>query len=99
MNQTLADSTVAQSAESSRKIDELAFHPSPEATLGVELELMVLDRDTGDLASGAVQLLKGCASEDAVRNSVSAELMQSMIEVKTGLCHNVREAEPNWFPC
>ena len=98
MNQTLAESTVAQSAESSRKIDELAFHPSPEATLGVELELMVLDRDTGDLASGAVQLLKGCASEDAVRNSVSAELMQSMIEVKTGLCHNVREAEAELFP-
>jgi len=93
MNQTLVEST-----SSSRKVDELASHPSPEATLGVELELMVLDRETGDLASGAVQILKACAEEDSVRDSVSAELMQSMIEVKTGVCHNVQEVQSGLFP-
>ena len=43
------------------KRDELAFHPSPEPTLGVELELQILDRDTGDLAPGAVHVLKAGA--------------------------------------
>ncbi len=97
MIQTLAKSA-ANPAESSRKVDELTFHSSPEATLGVELELMVLDRETGDLASGAVQILKGCAEENSVRDFVSAELMQSMIEVKTGLCHNAREVQADLLP-
>jgi glutamate---cysteine ligase / carboxylate-amine ligase len=97
MNQTLVEST-AKSTSSSRKVDELAFRPSPEATLGVELELMVLDRETGDLASGAVRILKACAEEDSVRDSVSAELMQSMIEVKTGICHNVQEVQSSFLP-
>ena len=33
MNQTLVESA-AKSTSSSRKVDELAFRPSPEATLG-----------------------------------------------------------------
>ena len=90
MNQTVAD-PLPPSRGLPRKVDELTFQGSPEATLGVELELMVLDRETGDLASGRRGILKGCAEEATVRDFVSAELMQSMIEVKTGVCHNVRE--------
>ena len=60
---------------------------------------MVLDRETGDLASGAVQILKGCAEENSVRNFVSAELMQSMIEVKTGrLPQCARRCRPTSSP-
>src|SRR5580704_3503957 len=83
---------------SSRKADELTFRSSTEATLGVELELMVLDPETGDLASGAVQILKGCVQEATLRDHVSAELMQSMIEVKTGVCRNVQEVQNDLFP-
>jgi glutamate---cysteine ligase / carboxylate-amine ligase len=98
MHQTLADSAAARSVAAPRKVDELTFHASPEATLGVELELMVLDRETGDLVSGAVGILKRCAEEASVRDFVSAELMQSMIEVKSSLCHNVREVEAGLVP-
>jgi glutamate---cysteine ligase / carboxylate-amine ligase len=98
MHQMLADPSAARSVASPRKVDELTFRGSPEATLGVELELMVLDRDTGDLVSGAPGILKSCAEEATVRDFVSAELMQSMIEVKTGVCHNVREVAAGLFP-
>ena len=30
----------------------MVFHPSPEPSIGVEIELQILDRDTGDLAPG-----------------------------------------------
>lgn len=67
--------------------EELAFHPSAEPYLGVEIELQILDRDTGDLAPGAVRILKACEEEKI--DGVSAELMQSMIEIKTGVCPNL----------
>lgn len=83
-------------AAKTRKMDDLAFTPSLEPTLGVELELQILDRETGDLGPGAVRILKACAEENL--SGVSAELMQSMIEVKTGICRNVREVQQEMFP-
>jgi carboxylate-amine ligase len=76
--------------------DELAFRGSPDTSLGVELELQILDRETGDLAPGAVAMLRACA-EDTMPG-VSAELMQSMVEVKTGVCHNVEEVRETLVP-
>jgi carboxylate-amine ligase len=69
--------------------EELTFHPSQDVTLGVELELQILDRESGDLAPGAVPLLKACEQEKVA--GVAAELMQSMIEIKTDVCANVAE--------
>src|SRR6266404_8518739 len=77
------------------KPEELAFHPSPESHMGVEIELQILDRDTGDLAPGAVRILKACEEEKI--EGVAAELMQSMIEVKTGVCKNVDEVRDQLF--
>ena len=76
-------------APSAPKSDDLIFHGSAEPTLGVELELQILDRETGDLAPGAVRILKMCEEEKV--DGVSAELMQSMFEVKTGVCNSVHE--------
>jgi len=76
--------------------DVLAFKSSPETTVGVELELQIIDRESGDLAPGAVRLLKACEEESLP--GVTAELMQSMIEVKTGICHNVREVQRELLP-
>jgi glutamate---cysteine ligase / carboxylate-amine ligase len=45
-----------------------------------------------------MRILKGCADDELVRNNVSAELMQSMIEVKTGVCHNVNEVRAGLLP-
>jgi carboxylate-amine ligase len=78
-----------QSTDTPSKSEEMAFHPSPEPLLGVEIELQILDRDSRDLAPGAIRILKAC--EEAKVEGVSAELMQSMLEVKTGVCRNVDE--------
>jgi len=70
--------------------EELAFHPSLEPNFGVEVELQILDRESGDLAPGAVRILKAC-EDDGVAGT-TCELMQSMLEVKTGICRTVDEA-------
>ena len=80
---------------STSKSEEMVFHPSAEPTMGVEIELQILDRDSGDLSPGAVRILKAC-EEDKVEGT-SAELMQSMIEVKTGVCKSVDEARDQLF--
>src|SRR5262245_56052023 len=76
--------------------DDLTFKSSHYPSLGVELELQILDRESGDLASGAVPLLKACAQEKL--EGVAAELMQSMFEVKTGICGNVKEVRDVLLP-
>lgn len=75
--------------------DELAFHPSAAPDFGVEVELQILDRESGDLAPGAVRILKAC-QDDGVAGT-AAELIQSMIEVKTGICRNVDMAKEQLF--
>jgi carboxylate-amine ligase len=79
-----------------RKPEELVFHSSPATTLGVELELQILDRETGDLAPGAVRILEACAADGI--EGVSAELMQSMLEIKTGVCANVAGVRSQLLP-
>jgi carboxylate-amine ligase len=71
------------------KSEEMTFHSSPEPSLGVEIELQILDRESGDLAPGAVRILKACEEEGI--DGATAELMQSMLEVKTGVCRSVDE--------
>jgi len=96
MLQIVDDPTAVAEPARTRKVDELAFQPSPDNTIGVELELMLLDRETGDLTPGAVRLLKACAEESIP--GVSAELMQSMFEIKTGVCGSAREARDQLLP-
>ena len=89
---TLTPGVVAQRSDE----EEMTFRPSPKPTVGVELELQILDRDSGDLAPGAVPLLKACREEGLA--GVTAELMQSMIEIKTGVCHQVSEIRNELVP-
>lgn len=79
-----------------KPVDELAFKPSADTTLGVELELQILDRESGDLAPGAVQILNAVRQEKL--EGVVEELMQSMIEVKTGVCPNVAAVRDELVP-
>jgi carboxylate-amine ligase len=76
--------------------EEMVFQGSPGTTLGVELELQILDQESGDLAPGAVPLLEACRQEKVA--GVAAELMQSMIEVKTGICANVAAVRDELLP-
>jgi carboxylate-amine ligase len=62
----------------------------------VEVELQILDRESGDLAPGAVCILQACAEEGIT--DVTAELLQSMIEVKTAICQSVREVRDSLVP-
>jgi carboxylate-amine ligase len=78
------------------KSEEMVFHPSSTTTVGAELELMLLDPQSGDLAPGGVRLLNTCA-EESIEN-VSAELMQSMIELKTGVCQDVAAVRDQLVP-
>jgi carboxylate-amine ligase len=77
-------------------LEDLTFRPSPEPTLGVELELQILDRETGDLAPGAVRILPVCADEGL--DAVTAELLQSMVEVRTGVCRSVADVRDSLVP-
>jgi carboxylate-amine ligase len=76
--------------------EELSFRPSLTTSLGVEVELMILDHETGDLAPGAIPILKACQNDSVA--GVTAELMQSMIEVKTGVCQDVAEVRAQLLP-
>ena len=79
-----------------RSVESLEFRPSERNTLGVELELQIIDPRTGDLAPGSVRILKVCEEESLP--GVTAELMQSMIEVKTDTCQNVQEVKEQLWP-
>ena len=94
MSHDLQNSEASVNAKDSA--ETLVFRPSESNTLGVELELQIIDPQTGDLAPGAVRILKVCEEEGL--SDVTAELMQSMIEVKTGICRNVQEVREQLLP-
>jgi carboxylate-amine ligase len=96
MSEISARETGASDGEADRRADDLTFQPCTEPSVGVELELQILDRETGDLAPGAVPILK--ASREEAVPGVTAELMQSMVEVKTGVCDRVTEARDQLWP-
>ena len=91
-----ATKTDSLSADSAQPPEDLTFRPSAGTSLGVEVELQILDRESGDLAPGAVRLLQACREEHIA--GVTAELLQSMIEVKTEVCRNVREVRESLLP-
>jgi carboxylate-amine ligase len=76
--------------------EELSFRPSPEVTLGVELELQIVDRQGGELVPGAQRILDACAEEGL--EGVDGEFLLSMLEVKTGVCRDVAEVREDLFP-
>jgi glutamate---cysteine ligase / carboxylate-amine ligase len=76
--------------------EDLHFHGSPKCTIGVEVELQVLDHQTGDLAPGAQRILDACRDEKI--DAVSGEFLLSMLEVRTGVCSSVAEARDELAP-
>jgi carboxylate-amine ligase len=76
--------------------ERLPFQGSPQTTLGVELELQIVDRDNGELVPGATRLLEACEEERL--DNVVGEFLLSMVEVKTDVCRNVSEVRENMFP-
>jgi carboxylate-amine ligase len=77
---------------------EIEFHSSPAPTLGIEVELAIVDRETRELRSAAGEVIGalgtvttgGSSAEGPAR--VKHELFQSTLEIVTGVCTTVAEA-------
>ena len=64
---------------------KITFNGSPDPTLGVELELQLLDPETKNLVSGAPRILERTEGDGHVK----PELIESTIEINTGVCPDV----------
>lgn len=67
------------------------FKGNATHSLGVELELQLVDRETGAL-SNSIQEILARVPEKWV-NHIKPEFMQSYAEIITGVCQNVKEVE------
>ena len=67
----------------------IPFTPSPRPTLGVEVELQILDPQTHHLKQGSVDLLDRLGRDHP---RIKQELTQSTVEVVTGICDTVQGA-------
>jgi carboxylate-amine ligase len=68
------------------------FACSPELTLGVEVELQILDWKSHDLCSGSRRVLQQLTrSSNLEHAAIKPEIFQSMIEVNTGVCESVAQ--------
>jgi carboxylate-amine ligase len=73
----------------------IKFTRNERPTVGVELELHVVDAETGDLVSASNELLKelGEGHPGGEHPKIKHELFQSTIEIITGVCDTPTEAE------
>jgi carboxylate-amine ligase len=67
----------------------IIFHANREPTIGVELELQLVDRHTHALKSAILELLDHVGTD---QQWLKPELMQSYVEINTGVCRTVAEA-------
>ena len=90
----------------------LPFTSCPRPTLGVEMDLQLLDADSLDLTPGAPRIFSALGGEDS---RIRTEIFQSMLEVDTGVCETpaqvrddlrsslsrLKQAKPEWmeFAC
>jgi carboxylate-amine ligase len=59
-------------------------------TIGIEEEFQIIDPETRDLKSRVNEILE--EGQMLLGEQIKPEMHQSMIEVGTGICHNVQEA-------
>jgi carboxylate-amine ligase len=78
------------------KID---FARSAQSTLGVEWELALVDRNSGELVSVAEEVLRGVSAnhpelqDDEEHPHIKQELLLNTVELVTGVCTTVAEAK------
>ena len=72
----------------------IEFNGSPAPTLGIEVELELVDRETGELVSAASDILAeiGAGHPDGAHPKAKHELFECTIEIITGICDTVAEA-------
>jgi carboxylate-amine ligase len=67
----------------------IEFPGSPRPTIGVEIELQLIDPVTRDLTAQSISLLESCQRRGIER--VKAEITQSMVEIDTEISQDVKE--------
>jgi YbdK family carboxylate-amine ligase len=71
----------------------IPFTSSPRSSLGVEWELELVDLDSRELASAATEILDEMAGGPGLEHpKAKHELLESCVEVITGICTTVDEA-------
>ncbi|MEA2682903.1 MAG: glutamate---cysteine ligase / carboxylate-amine ligase [Chloroflexota bacterium] len=73
----------------------IQFFPSERASVGVEMELELVDRETRELRSVATEILDemGKGHPEGVHPTAKHELMESTVEILTGISATVADAE------
>jgi glutamate---cysteine ligase / carboxylate-amine ligase len=73
---------------------QIPFHSSERSSLGVEWELQLVDPGTRELTAGAIEILADITPEGVAEHpKAKHELLQSTIEIITGICTTVAEAK------
>jgi glutamate---cysteine ligase / carboxylate-amine ligase len=73
---------------------QVDFHASERSSLGVEVELQLVDVETGELVGAAPGVLAELSARHGLEEHprIKAELYQCTLEVITGICDTVAEA-------
>ena len=67
----------------------MEFHSSPDPTIGVEIELQLIDDNTQDLKNISSRVLADI--DRNFSNRIKYEVFESMIEINTDVCSTVEE--------
>lgn len=67
--------------------ERIYFNESEKPTIGVEVELLIIDQKTYDLYPGAHVILDAFNGNERVK----PELLNSIVEINTGICEDVGE--------
>jgi carboxylate-amine ligase len=72
----------------------IEFQSSQRSTLGIEVELQIVDRQSRQLRSGASEVLAamGSGHPGGIHPKAKHELLESTLEIITGICSDVAEA-------
>ena len=67
----------------------IKFNSSPEPTIGVEIELQIVDKNNLDLNNISSKVLADINKEFS--DKIKCELIESMIEINIDICESVEE--------
>ena len=76
----------------SEPLEPIQFRASPAPTVGIEVEIWLVDPDTGALAQGADALLAAVDTGRGGHPKLKHELFLSTVEAITGICDTVADA-------
>jgi carboxylate-amine ligase len=74
-------------------MENLVFNKSVLPTIGVEIEIQILDAETLDLAPLAPDILK--MVHPSLKEKIKPEFIKSMVEINTKICSTISEVEKN----